>query len=228
MNLLTLGDSFTYGEELDVPAHDCWPQQLANLLGASNLTNLGLPSNSNPAMCRQLIEYFSHDYNYTPDLVVIGWSSPGRMEFSDLAGSFSLWPGYSGRLFRHQQPWREELLNYLNQYHNSEYLFGQFLNQVVFVQSFLKIRSIPYIMLNTVGNEFYKNTCLSKFGHYKNILDLEHYIGWPGDGMVEWTYGCNKGPNGHFLEDGHKKVAEKIYEHIELNVTYFRNQRRVP
>jgi hypothetical protein len=32
--------------------------------------------------------------------------------------------------------------------------------------------------------------------------------------MAEWTRGVQKGPGGHFLDDGHKKVADKINEHI--------------
>jgi hypothetical protein len=32
--------------------------------------------------------------------------------------------------------------------------------------------------------------------------------------MMEWTYGSPQGPMGHFLEEGHAIVADKIYEHI--------------
>jgi len=33
--------------------------------------------------------------------------------------------------------------------------------------------------------------------------------------MMEWAYQCPVGPRGHFLEQGHWKVAEKIYSHME-------------
>jgi len=214
MNLLTLGDSFTFGEELVNPSADAWPQQLANKIDYS-LINLGLPSNSNPAICRQLVDHLSHKHNETPDLVVIGWASPGRMEFSDIAGNFNVWPGYSGNLFKQHQPWREELLNYINRYHNDEYLFETFLNHVVFTQNLLKSQGIPYLMLNVVGNEYYKNNFLSKFKYREHLIDTELFIGWQtNEGMAEWTLGCKRGPNGHFLEEGHQRVADKIYEHI--------------
>jgi hypothetical protein len=32
--------------------------------------------------------------------------------------------------------------------------------------------------------------------------------------MMDWTYNTPKGPGGHFLEEGHAIVADKIYEHI--------------
>jgi hypothetical protein len=205
MNILTLGDSFTYGEELQSPADSCWPNQLANKLSA-RLVNLGKPSNSNPAMVRQL--------------VIIGWSSPGRTEHSDIGGNYNIWPGYSGNMFKEFQPWREELLRYMNQYHNDEYLGEAFLQQIILVQNLLENRSIPYLMLNTVGSEYYKNNFVKKFGFYSHLLNVDNFIGWPGDGMAEWVGDSPKGPNGHFLEDGHQIVAEKIYE-------YLRNSGRV-
>ena len=213
MNILTLGDSFTYGEELTSPGSSCWPAQLATKL-SSRLINLGLPSNSNPAMVRQLLDYFSHRTNVTPDLVIIAWSSPGRTEHSDISGNFSLWPGYSGNLFKEHQPWREELLRYTNQYHNDAYLGEAFLQQVILIQNFLENRNIRYLMLNTVGNEYYKNNFIRQFGYYTHLLNVDNFIGWPTDGMAEWVGDAPRGANGHFLEDGHNIVAERINDNI--------------
>jgi hypothetical protein len=47
-----------------------------------------------------------------------------------------------------------------------------------------------------------------------NQIDSIYYLGWPNETMMEWTYGCSKGPGDHFLEQGHEVVANKIYEHI--------------
>ena len=212
MNILTLGDSFTYGEELD-DRNSAWPQQLANLIDYK-LINLGLPSNSNPAMTRQLLDHLVLGREQTPDLVVIGWTSPGRTEHCDVVGSFNLWPGYRGTLFEKNQTWRRDLLNYINQYHNDEYLFQIYLQQIIYVKNLLQNKRIRYIMCNTVGNEYYKSTYSAKFGYYKSEIDHDNFIGWPNEGMAEWVGNCKRGPNGHFLEDGHKIVADKIYEHI--------------
>jgi hypothetical protein len=213
MNILTLGDSFTYGEELS-DLNQSWPIQLANKLN-SFVVNLGRPSNSNPAMSRELVEYFSQKANDTPDLVIIGWSSPGRLEFSDIGGNFNIWPGNSGKLFKQFHPWRDDLLQYLNQYHNDEFMYQKFLHDVIFVQNFLKSHGIKYIMINTVGNEYYKNNFARKFKYYEHLIDTQYFLGWDEqEGMAEWTEGCPRGQNGHFLDDGHMKVTSKLYEYI--------------
>jgi hypothetical protein len=212
MNLLTLGDSFTYGEELN-DRNQAWPQQLANLIGYQ-LINLGVPSNSNPGMRKQLVQHFAEQREETPDLVIIGWSSPGRMEFSDPAGSFSIWPGYSGNLFKQHEPWRTDLLDYINRYHSDEHLYEMYLQDIVLTQEFLKSKGIRCLMLNTVGNEYYKNIFGGKFDYYTHLIDTNNFVGWSKEGMAEWTDGCPKGPNGHFLDEGHNKVANKVYEHI--------------
>jgi lysophospholipase L1-like esterase len=81
-NILTVGDSFTYGEELADRNHS-WPFLLANKLSA-NVTNMARPGSGNKRMIRYVME---HVADATPlDLVVVGWSSPGRIEFADEDG----------------------------------------------------------------------------------------------------------------------------------------------
>lgn len=211
MKLLTLGDSFTYGEELDDRAN-AWPQLVADANGYE-LTNLGQPANSNPGMCRQLIEYFA--LNQKPNLVIVAWSSPGRIEFSDEGGTFSAWPGGATRkVFQEFHPWRDDLLQYINRHHNEEYLYAKYLQDIVLVQSFLTAQNVEYVMLTTVANEYYRNTHSKKFKHYEELINTSKFLGWPNQGMSEWTVPCKRGPGGHFLDDGHKRVAEKINEYI--------------
>jgi hypothetical protein len=33
--------------------------------------------------------------------------------------------------------------------------------------------------------------------------------------MMEWTFGTPQGLNNHFLEEGHERVADKIYQYME-------------
>ncbi len=211
MKLLTLGDSFTYGEELEDRAR-AWPNLVANALNY-DLINLGLPANSNPGICRQLIEYFAS--NDLPAAVIVAWSSPGRMEFSDEGGAFSAWPGgATRRVFQEFHPWRDDLLQYINRYHNSEYLYIKYLQDIVFVQNFLSNQRVPYMMLTTVANEYYKNTHGKQYQYYEKLIDTDKFLGWPNHGMAEWTIPCRRGPGGHFLDEGHQRVAERINEHI--------------
>jgi hypothetical protein len=87
------------------------------------------------------------------------------------------------------------------------------------LQGFLTAHKKRYIMMDTFGNN-YDPTLTIPMLREKNIdlmnkVDGRHYIGWPTETMMEWTYGCQQGDKGHFLEEGHVKVAEKIYSHME-------------
>ena len=210
-NILTVGDSFTYGEELE-NRDSAYPYYLAKGLKA-NVVNLGIPSGGNKQMIRKVMDYVIS--GEAVDLVVIGWTSPGRMEFADANGVFDIWPGYSGDLFRRDgQEWRLELLNYINMHHDPEYIYQQFLLDVILLQDFLKNRGIKYIMLRVVGNEYYHNTYYNDDAVLTKQIDTQNFLGWPNEGMAEWTNGCKRGPRGHFLEEGHRKVTAKLYEHI--------------
>jgi hypothetical protein len=210
-SILTIGDSFTYGEELK-DRNQAWPIQLGDTVGA-DVVNLGQPSAGNTGMIRKAMSYTVTDAPV--DLVIVAWSSPGRMEFADEDGKFDLWPGYGGALFRQGgQEWRLNLLDYLNQYHSPEYLFQQYIINIVSLQSFFRSRNQKYLMLDIVGNDYYKKTYTSRMPNLISLVDPTYFIGWPSEGMAEWTQGCRRGPNGHFLEDGHKKVTKHLYEHI--------------
>ena len=69
-------------------------------------------------------------------------------------------------------------------------------------------------MLRTVGNEFYHNTYYKETKVTADLINVNTYLGWPNMGMAEWTNGCERGPGGHFLDEGHQRVANKINEHI--------------
>jgi hypothetical protein len=215
MNLLTAGDSFTYGDEL-TDLQSAWPHLLGKKINA-DVVNIGKPASSNDKIFRMIFEYLITFNNPKPDLVVIGWTSPGRIEFADDIGYYDVWPGYSGNLFiKDGCTWRQELADYISTYHNSEYFHKKFLQQVITMQTFLTSKGIKYIMLNTVQNEYYKQHSIKvpDGSEYFSEVDKTQFLGFNKEGMVEWVEGCKKGPNGHFLEDGHRIVADRIYEHI--------------
>ena len=95
MKLLTVGDSFTFGEELpDVtdnvtPSKFAWPELLANQLGWE-VTNLAKPASGNTSMIRHCVEQVS---NY--DIAIIAWSHFARTELADENGFYDIWPGCS-------------------------------------------------------------------------------------------------------------------------------------
>jgi hypothetical protein len=210
-NILAVGDSFTYGEELENRDH-AYPYYLAKGLKAT-VVNLAQPSGGNTQMIRKVIDYVIS--GEVVDLVLIGWTSPGRMEFADANGVFDIWPGYGGDLFRRNgQDWRLELLEYINKHHDPKYLYTKYLRDVILMQSFLQSRNIKYIMTAVVSNEYYHKTFHNDDSVLHKQIDTQYFLGWPNQGMAEWTQGCKRGPRGHFLEEGHRKVTAKLYEHI--------------
>lgn len=207
-HVLTVGDSFTYGEELS-DRNNAWPYLVAASLNAT-IDNQGAPATGNTSIVRNTLDNI---VSTTPaDLVIISWSSPGRIEFSDDEGTFDTWPGYMGRQFIGRQPWREDLVDYVSRYHNDKYLYKQYLTNIVLLQSLLTLHNIKYIMLDIASNNYYENTCTHDFLDLKKLIDRTTYL---PQGMAEWTFGCKKGQCGHFLDDGHRIVADRVLAKIK-------------
>ena len=204
-NILAVGDSFTYGEEL-ADRENAWPSLVAKQLNFT-VNNMGAPGGGNTRIMRNIIENAT-----TNDIVVAGLTSPGRLEFADTDGIFDIWPGYQGKWIHH--PWRKTLTEYIDRHHDTEYIYKQYLINVIAMQSYLKSNGIKYLMMIVVDNEFYKKTYRDKFNELRLKIDTSVFIK-PGSGMAEWTHGCAKGPNGHFLDDGHRIVANNVIEKIK-------------
>ena len=211
MKLLAIGDSFTYGDEL-ADHNLAWPYLLGKHLGYE-VTNLGKPGKSNTYIVRQSIEH-AHEY----DLIVIAWSHFARIEFADDHGLYELWPGNRGNLFNNKLGYRKDLLEYINRHHSDQYLYSQYLINIILLQSYLKQINKKYIMLDSFNESYNKDLPKDKLRklakHLIDKVDQINYLGWPNETMQEWTYGTSQGPYGHFLEQGHEIVANKIYEYI--------------
>ena len=203
MRLLTVGDSFTYGEELD-ELTNAWPVLLSRKLDYS-LTNLGMPSGGNTQMVRKVIENY-HDF----DLIIIAWSHFARIEIADESGVYDTWPGHTGKLFVNDLAYRQKLIEYIRRYFNDRYLYNQYLINIILLQNFLNYQNKRYIMIDAFGNNIYRSLTTS----IESQIDATYYLGWPNESMMEWTHSTPKGTGGHFLEEGHAIVADKIYEYI--------------
>jgi hypothetical protein len=205
MRILTFGDSFTYGDELD-NLSDAWPYVLGKLSNCP-VKNLGKSAVSNDYIVRNVIDHATSN-----DLVILAWTHYARVEFADERGIYDIWPGCQNRMFNHPDvSYRKELIDYYSRYNNEKYSYSNYLDKIILLQSFLKFNNIKYVMLDTFENNNFRNLIEEK---KLAMIDTMHYLGWPNETMMEWTDGCTQGPNRHFLEDGHKRVADKIYEHI--------------
>jgi len=202
MKLLTVGDSFTFGEELSdvtdnvTPSKFAWPELLAGRLGWK-VTNLAKPGSGNTRMVRNVVNEIDNH-----DVFIIAWSHWDRIEFADDIGIFDIWPGCSALPHRQFSPHRKTAIDYITRYHSDDYLIRQYLLNVELLETFLKYHKKKYIMLTAFGFSIKTNKTFT------------NYLGWPNETMMEWTYGTPQGPGGHFLEQGHAIIADKINEYI--------------
>ncbi len=210
--LLTVGDSFTYGDELD-DIYQAWPYQLADLLDYE-VHNMGLSGASNASILRRsLEELVTNEY----DLVIIGWTNPGRIEWKDDTGiPYNMWPGHAGSsAFFVEQPWRLDLLSYISQHHNSSYLYQRYLIQVLSLQSSFEAHNIEYRMIDTVRNNYYRKVGAEEHDKLEAKINTKKFVGWNSFGMSELTMDCPRGVGSHPLEKGHKKIANEIYQGLK-------------
>ena len=208
--LYTIGDSFTYGQELPDPNQQAWPRLLADKLDY-RLLNDGRPGVGNEFIVKKTIQAVAE---HKPDLVVVAWTSCGRQEHADEWGAYDIWPGCSSRVFDEDPKlqYRKELIKYITVNNNAEHEYRRWLRQVILLQSFLQNHGIEYIMCNVFDNQHRFGKYYKDNQRYYELIDDTKFVGWPTDGFVEWAYDTPHGPGGHPLEQGHKQIAEKIYE----------------
>ena len=209
--ILTVGDSFTYGAELDNREQDAWPYVLARKLDL-NVENRAVPGGSNDRSFRVVIDQvLEEDYQ----LVICGWTEASRL---DLMYKGKELPVTSASHHHHKRfPWIKQ---YYAEHYDQKHATETWLAKVLALQDFLKYRGQKYVFVSMDGqwdDQYYKNLGVQ---HMADAVDKTRYLGWPQEGFTHWQDGCPLGPNGHPLELGHQLIADKIYEHIR-NIGWF-------
>lgn len=207
--LLALGDSFTYGEELQ-DRNKCWAQQVADYFHLE-LDNQGIPGGSNQRVLRKLMMNSLENVS----LVCIGWSHYDRFEASDELGNWCLWPGGKRSKYVEEASWRKILTDYIARHHNDDTFYMNYLTYIVLVQSYLRQQKIPFIMMDAFGNHLDSRRTDTKFNVLLNQVDPTTFIGWPDSTMMDWAKNTPHGPGNHFLEEGHKIVADRVIERLK-------------
>jgi len=210
-SILAIGDSFTFGDELVNRHISAWPVLVGQSLN-STVVNLGVPSSGNTRMVRTAIEQ-SGRY----DLVIVAWSHFARLEFGDTVGTFDIWPGCTSKSvqFENQYGHRRKLLDYISRYYSDKYMYRQYLINVILLQNYFKATGQKYVMLEAFGNNnegYFKFT--NDIQDLVNQIDPTYFMTWPNETMMNWTMGVAKGDKGHFVEDGHRIVADKVVQFI--------------
>jgi hypothetical protein len=196
MNILVLGDSHTYGEELSDLTH-AWPNRLAEKLKCT-IVNLARPGGSNPMMVRLAVES-TIDTRY--DMVLIGWSDWSRFELAD--GNFN-----------HSFTSPVWICNYYRESYNDAFAFKNWLIQIIMLQDYFKNKQQPYKFFNTTSIAGVATRYQLTAGKLYDLIDKEHFLGWPSEGLLTWTDGAPRAPGGHTLNLGHERIANEIAKHI--------------
>lgn len=197
--ILTLGDSFTYGEELP-DRQLAWPYQLAAEFG-HDVDNQGVPSGSNDRMFRLAVSLTAKN---TYDLVIVAWSDPSRFEVKvgDEVQCVNAGRGSPGWLpFYYQYSYDDALAH------------ERWFTNMLALQSYFKGHGQKYLFC-TIGEVLTYDRYYEQFKHILDQIDTTYATTWPRDGFISWQGDCIKGRYGHPLELGHRRIADKLAEYI--------------
>lgn len=221
MTILTLGDSFTFGAELTdlpspvaglfgndyydrtqnqvfkmAPSQLAWPALLAAKL-VQPVDNHSVIGGSNSRIFRRAIAD-SGQKNYS--LVICAWTQLPRIDISyqnkecPAAANNPKWPWIKNYFADH-----------FNEFQEQERLLAQ----MIALQSYFKLRQLPYLFIKAFPIMF--DTGLN---YLHNQLDLNYCVAWDAS-MITLTAHLPQGQHGHFLEDGHRLVANVISEAMQ-------------
>ena len=209
--IYTVGDSFTYGQELPNPQEQAWPTLLARKLD-KRLVNQGRGGAGNDFIVKKTVQAIT---KYSPEIVVVAWTSFGRKEFADQHGPYTLWPGSGVFGSDPKLAFRMELAKYITVHRNELYEYRCWLRQVILLQNYLQNNGIDYVMCNNFDNQKVYDVFCNDNREYYDLIDRDRFIGWPRQGIAEWVQGTPHGPGGHPLEQGHEIIADKILERLQ-------------
>jgi hypothetical protein len=225
--IYAIGCSFTQGAKLPGqvnmrrPVPGAWPDVLSQLIN-QEIINQGRSASGNTRMVKRAIDAVLEK----ADGVIICWTNPERTEFSDDVGIYDVWPGRHHEWVPNndQTRHRSELIKYItlhqSGYNSQLHSYKNWLRQVILVQNLCKSNNMPLIMLIAFGAAEYTEAFGDDPGvkQLMTLIDkasfLDHTLATSTD---DWTYGTSrtsKMPIRHPDLEGHRIIANKIYEHI--------------
>ena len=203
-----IGDSFTFGEEL--PSRDlAWPAVFGRLAGRE-ITNQGRPGSGNYRIVKRAMDAI---LNESPEMIILGWTDPGRQEFADENGIYDLWAGRNTQRMDHSLT-RLELVKHLTAHDIPNYLYARWLRQIILIQALCQVKNVRCLMFSACNGEQWNRAHLGNHQQLANQINATEYAGWPSNGMTIWCHGSPRGQGMHPLEEGHAITANRIYEHI--------------
>lgn len=203
--ILTLGDSFTWGEELDDRTQQAWPYLVAQRFN-QQIQNLAQSGSSNDRISRLGVE---ETLRQRYDLVIVVWSDQNRFEaWSEIDRETKCINIHNDFL-----PWIQD---YYKHSYNDDYNLEKKSLQILLLQQHFKMINQPYLFANVSGRHINYRKNIDKFGYIWKNYDLSCFMGWYDGGLIEWAHDCPRGPGGHPLELGHQRIADQVAKYIVM------------
>jgi hypothetical protein len=204
--IYAVGDSYTYGDELD-SQDQAWPAVLAQLLGTP-VVNMGRSACGNTRIVKRAMDVI---LNGSATRLITGWTDPLRQETADQHGTWDLRP--NGAVIPGPDH-RLELFRYYTCNQVEQYYYAQWLRQVILLQSLCRLHRVDYTMFISCGAHISNQKFMSQHSDLVQHIDTQSFVGWPDSSMQSWTFHLPRGANAHPLQQGHQLTAEKIHAHI--------------
>lgn len=218
MRILVVGDSLSYGSELPdmprylglhgntdhatgsdhPPSQHAWPSLIGKRLNI-DVDNLSIAGGSNDRIFRLAVSQSLRQSYHT---VICAWTSIDRFDFSWQGKDLPLTAGVRVDV---QFPWFK---SYLVDHHDELKSQQRWLTQLLSLQALFKQHQQKYLFVKSCGFHINKS-----FQYLVDKIDDTHCVDWQHD-MMHWCSELPQGPQGHFLEQGHELVADRLIEHM--------------
>jgi hypothetical protein len=197
LKLISFGDEHTVGK-------GCAPEVLAQLIGAE-WESRGQKYNNNLSIHRQVTDFLAWKNYNQDDIILIGWTSPRRMDMTWQGSNFS----YGVNKENYPSTTYKRLAKYDHVLFDPFLLAEQWVTTTFATQEMLKNHPVKYYMYNTlekIDYNKYTEKTLKAIGarFYHNPLRLE-------SSFYHYSLKHGFGPdNGLLPLEAHKKWAEFV------------------
>lgn len=234
MKIYVNGCSFTFGDELADPKKSSWPM----LLGNHDIVNDAMSGGTNQRIVYKTIKNSCNNY----DLYLIAWTTYTRYTFykSDNNYETNFNPQLRHTLYSGEQFFKDWGKTLYMHWYNELYAFKLWLQQIIQLQNFLRGKN--YLMINAFHNHL--NDWSAKWPdfisavenlvnfsvmndeqlldeyreiqYYINLIDTTKFYKWGEFYLSGLPETFERGPNGHFLEEGHIYVSNLIKNQLHI------------
>lgn len=211
------GCSFNYDKDYPICSPNSWPGFLAKKLNVISLVNLATPGQGNILVANSLLEILRrYNYKITDTLIVFNLTDPWRLDIPCDPSN--------ANIIQSQIPWDKTLIPYSYISESDKHIkkiklksgvdaIEQFTsNTIEFLFNLLEYQKWNYrfLMMNNYLEHGYLGSIVYKFQNKLIKLDSEV-------SMIEFckkTNTCISKTNLHPSIEGHKAIANIIYEHL--------------